>query len=597
MTPNQPFHFSGELRLATVLLSALAVLLAGCVSDPSTESLSEPADLVLWNGKIVTLSEDAGDEGLGEVEALAARDGRVVAAGPRSEIEALVGEETEVVDLEGRLALPGFVEAHAHFLGLGAALLQLDLRGAESWQAVVQQVADAAETTPEGQWITGRGWHQEKWQMPPERTVRGFPVHDRLSAAVPDHPVVLTHASGHAILANARAMELAGIGDDTPDPPGGEILRDDSGRATGVFNESAEGLIQNAREAGGVEGDSQRRAELRRRIETASRECLAKGITTFHDAGTGFDEIAVLQEAAQDGTLGLRLWMMAAASTDELAEKLPDFAGEAHAISVEGGQRLIVGGIKRYMDGALGSRGAWLLEPYSDAPGETGLAQTEAEELREVAEVAVENGVQLCVHAIGDRANRVVLDVYEETFAAHPEAEDLRWRVEHAQHLHPDDVPRFAELGVVASMQPVHCTSDGPWVPQRLGEERSENGAYVWRDLLDSGAVIASGTDAPVEDVDPVANFHAAVTREMPDGEAFHPEQALTREEALRSMTVDAAWSAFQEDDLGSLAPGKLADVVVLSRDLLRVPEEEIRDAEVDLTILGGEIVHRRRAE
>lgn len=571
------------LRSSFVLPACLLTAgLAACGSpDAGDDATVETAETVVWGGPIATLAADAAD-GVGLVEAVAIRDGRVVAAGSRADVEPMVGGATEVIELDGRFAMPGFVEAHAHFLGLGQAKLQLDLRGAESWQEIIEQVKAAAETTPAGEWIQGRGWHQEKWSIDPGPTVEGFPVHDALSEAVPDHPVVLGHASGHAVFANAKAMELAGIDADgtTPDPDGGEVLRDASGRPTGLFNESAEGLIFAVVDQGGE--DLQRR-----RIEEATKECLGKGVTSFHDAGASFADIDLLRRAGANGTLGVRLWIMAAASTEELAEKLAGYIADGNT------EMVTVGGVKRYMDGALGSRGAWLLEPYDDADA-VGQPQTTAEELRAAAEVVIEAGGQLCVHAIGDRANRVVLDVYEQTFADHPDSSDLRWRVEHAQHLHPDDQPRFAELGVVASMQPVHCTSDGPWVPQRLGDERAEAGAYVWSTLLDSGAVIASGTDAPVEDVDPIANFYAAVTRDMGDAGRFYPDQAMTRPEVLVSMTRAAAWSAHQEDLVGSLEPGKLADLVVLSQDLLTVPEDRILDTEVDLTMVGGRVVHRR---
>lgn len=580
-------HLAAHGCLLTLTLTSMMLVACAPSSNEAGggDDTDATADLVVWGGTIATMSFA---EGVGEVEALAVKDGRVLQTGTRVEIEPLVGDATEVVDLAGRFAMPGFVEAHAHFLGLGQAKLQLDLRAATSWQEIIEQVRQAAAETPSGEWIQGRGWHQEKWTADPGPTVEGFPVHDALSEAVPDHPVVLGHASGHAVFANAKAMELAGIDRDgtTLDPDGGAILRDAEGRATGVFNESAEGLIFAVVDQGGA--DLQRR-----RIEEATKDCLAKGVTSFHDAGASFEEIDLLRRAGADGTLGVRLWIMAAASTDVLAEKLAGYVQNGNTDMVT------VGGVKRYMDGALGSRGAWLLEPYSDFDT-TGHAQTTAEELRAAAEVVIQAGAQLCVHAIGDRANRVVLDVYEQTFADHPDTSDLRWRIEHAQHLHPDDQPRFQELGVVASMQPVHCTSDGPWVPQRLGDERTAAGAYMWSTLLDSGAVVVSGTDAPVEDVDPIANFYSAVTRVMGDvdgdGEldAFYPDESMTREEALRSMTRDAAWSVHQEDSVGSLEPGKLADLVVLSQNLLTAGDDEIPGTTVDLTLVGGKIAYRR---
>ena len=563
-------------RMATrlVVFAVAAITVSGC---PASGPAPEAADLVLLNGKIVTV-----DESVPQVEALAARDGLIVAVGTTAEIERYAGPDTERIDLEGRLAVPGFIEGHGHFLGVGDSRIQLDLRAAGTWDEIVARVAAAAAEAEPGAWIRGRGWHQDKWDAVPEPAVEGFPVHDSLSAASPENPVLLTHASGHALFANARAMELAGVDASTPDPPGGEILRGPDGRPTGLFRENAEELIHAAR--GGGEG----LAEVRKMVELASVECLAKGVTSFQDAGTSFEDVALLRQVA-DEALGIRLWMMVRDSNEELAAGIGALRDETR-----GDRRLTVGGIKVSVDGALGSRGAWLLEPYTDKPDWTGLETVPMESVRETAEIAVGHGVQLCIHAIGDRANREVLDVYEETFAAHPDKTDLRWRIEHAQHLHPDDIPRFGELGVIASVQTVHCTSDGPWVPDRIGDQRAEEGAYVWRKLIETGAHVLNGTDVPVEDVSPIANFHAAVSRRLPDGSRFYPDQVLGREEALRTATLDAAWGVFEEDVKGSLAAGKLADVVVLSNDILTIAEDDIPATRVDLTILGGEVVYRR---
>jgi predicted amidohydrolase YtcJ len=560
----------------------LMVFLAACGPGTSGPAVP-PADLVLLGGRIVTV------DGAGRVaEALAARGGKIVALGTRAEVEPYAGDGTEVIELEGRLAIPGFIEGHGHFLSLGDSRIQLDLTKAADWGQIVDQVAQAAADAAPGEWIRGRGWHQDKWNSVPEPAVEGFPVHDALSAASPDNPVLLTHASGHALFANAKAMELAGIDADTADPPGGEILRDAKGRATGLFRETAQGLIGRARSADGGTPPE----ELRRMARLASDECLAKGVTSFQDAGSDFEEIEFLRGLAAEDALGVRLWMMVRDSNQALREKLA-----AAKTRAEGDSHFAVGGIKLVIDGALGARGAWLLEPYSDSPESTGLNLVPLDVARETAEIAIENGVQLCIHAIGDRGNREVLDLFEETFAAHPEKTGLRWRVEHAQHLNPDDIPRFAELGVIASMQAVHCTSDGPWVPDRLGDKRAEEGAYVWRKLIDSGAVVMNGTDVPVEDVDPIANFYSAVTRKMRNGKTFYPDQRMSREEALESATIKAAYGAFEEAIKGSLEVGKLADVVVLSKDVMTVPEDEIPSARVLTTIVGGKVVHRASAD
>ena len=350
------------------------------------------------------------------------------------------------------------------------------------------------------------------------------------------------------------------------------------------MRELAAGLVR----VDGADGTpEEREREMRRWVEAAGREALSKGVTSFHDAGVSFQTVDFFRRLESEGALPVRLYVMVRASAAELAEKLAEYRSEA-----EENDFLVVRAIKRQIDGALGSHGAWLLAPYDDKPETSGLNTSEIAELEEIAELAVREGYQFNVHAIGDRGNREVLDLYERAFrtASETDPRALRWRIEHAQHLDPADVPRFPALGVIAAMQAIHCTSDGPWVPKRLGEERARGGAYLWRSLLDAGAVIANGTDVPVEDIDPIASYHASVSRMMKDGERFFPEQAMTREEALRSYTLDAAYAAFEEGAKGSLAPGKLADVVVLSDDLLTIAEERIPEVVVEMTIVGGEV-------
>jgi predicted amidohydrolase YtcJ len=438
---------------------------------------------------------------------------------------------------------------------------------------------------PTGELIRGRGWHQEKWNTPPPGNVEGLPTHHTLSAVSPDNPVVLTHASGHASFANAKAMQMAGITRSTPDPPGGEIVRDADGNPIGAFRETAQVLLRGAYE-GAAPADPRRQAEL------AVEEVLSKGVTSFHDAGVGFETIDLYKEMVDDGSLGVRMWAMIRTSNESLAERLAD----AKIINY-GDHQLTVRAIKVSIDGALGPHGAWLLEPYSDLPTSTGLNTRPMSSLAETAELAIQYDFQLCVHAIGDRANREVLDVYERAFQAHPEKTGLRWRIEHSQHLHPNDIPRFGQLGVIASMQGVHCTSDGPYVIPRLGEQRAREGAYVWRSLWETGALVNNGTDAPVEDVDPIASYYATVSRKLNDGTVFFPDQRLTRMEALQTYTINGAYSAFEEDIKGSLTPGKLADITVLSKDILTIPEEEIPTTQVVYTIVGGRILYRRGNE
>jgi hypothetical protein len=536
-----------------------------------------PADLVLMSGRIVTM-----DDGYPEATALAARGQILVAVGSEREIDPLIGPDTEVIDLGGALAVPGLIDAHAHFLSVGRAEMQLDLGGVADFDEIVDLVAAAVAEVEPGQWILGRGWHQEKWTSSPEPSFAGLPYHDKLSEVSPDNPVFLTHVSGHASMVNAVALSMAGIDHHTPDPPGGEIVRDHDGRAIGVLRETAESLVADLFDN---EWDE---ATIRRMAWLASEESLVLGITSFQDAGSSFRQVEVLREMAESGELPIRLWIMLSEDNESLAAGLPGY--EVYRV---GNGHLTVGGIKRFVDGALGSHGAWLLEPYSDLPGSIGLNVMTAEELREAAALAAEHGLQLCTHAIGDHAVRVTLDVYEETILARADGRDLRWRVEHAQHIDADDQPRFAKLGVIAAMQPIQCTSDGPWVERRLGDERARRGAYMWRTLLDTGAIIAGGTDAPVESLDPIPDYHAAVTRRMTSGELFYPDQRMTRREALRARTLDAAYAAFEEDIKGSLETGKLADITVLSRDILEIPAEEILDTKVLYTIVGGEVRYR----
>ena len=551
--------------------------------------LPQSADLVLRNGKVVTM-----EQAKPEAQAIAIRGDRIVAVGTDQEIRAFTGPATKVVDLRGRLAIPGFIEGHGHFMGVGASKMVLNLRDVNNWGQIVAMVAAAAREAKPGAWILGRGWHQAKWDKAPEPNVKGFPVHDSLSRAAPQNPVLLTHASGHAAFVNAEALRLAGIDKNTADPPGGEILKDKGGNPTGLLNERAQRLASAAHDA----YESKRpAAELdaqgRRQVDLAVRECLSKGITTFEDAGSSFDTVDLLRTLASDNKLDLRLWVMLRAPNDQIARNISKYR-----IIGAGHDHLTVRAIKRQIDGALGSRGAWLLAPYSDLPpnsgNNAGMNTEDLPDIRKTAELAVDNGFQLCIHAIGDRANREVLNLYESVFKEHPDKKDLRWRVEHAQHIDPADIPRFGKLGVIAAMQGIHCTSDAPYVIQRLGPKRAEQDAYVWQKLMKSGAVVTNGTDAPVEDVSPIASFYASVSRKLKDGSVFFRDQRMSRQEALRSYTLNNAFAAFEENLKGSLKPGKLADITVLSKDIMTIPEDEIPSAQADYTIVGGKIVFER---
>jgi hypothetical protein len=545
----------------------------------------EPASLVLRNAKAVTV-----DEGKPLAQAVAVRGDVIVAVGSDAEIQQYIGPKTQVLDLGGKLLLPGFIEGHGHFTGIGAAKMSLDLMKVKNWDEIVAMVDEAVKKSKPGEWILGRGWHQEKWDKKPEPNVEGFPLHESLSKVSPNNPVFLTHASGHASFVNAKALELAGINASTLNPPGGEILRDKNGHPTGVLRETAQGLVRKVlSDARSKRTAEEREADARKEIELAIQECLSKGITSFQDAGSSLATVDLFKKFVDEGKLGLRLWVMLRETYDATAKNL-----DRYRMIGYGDQRLTVRAIKRSIDGALGPRGAWLLEPYSDLPNSTGLNTTPLDEMKSVARLAIEHDYQLCVHAIGDRANRETLNIFEETFKQYPAKKDFRWRVEHAQHLSGADIPRFGKLGVIASMQGIHCTSDAPYVIARLGAQRAEEGAYVWQKLMKSGAVVTNGTDAPVENVDPIACFYASVSRRLKDGSVFYPDQRMSRDEALKSYTLNAAFAAFEEKVKGSLSPGKLADMVVLSKDIMTIPEGDISTAEVLYTIVGGKIMYQK---
>jgi predicted amidohydrolase YtcJ len=422
----------------------------------------------------------------------------------------------------------------------------------------------------------------------PSPNVEGFPYHDALSKVSPNNPVVLEHASGHAVFANAKAMELANVTAKTPSPAGGDIIKDKASRPIGVFRETASDLIEKALDAWqAAKTPEQQAADARRAIQLAIEEAFSKGVTSFQDAGSNFETVALFKQVAGEGQLPIRLWVMVRDSNERLRERLA-----AEKVVGSADNHLTVAAIKVTADGALGSRGAWMLEPYADSPSSTGLSTTPIASIEETAKIAAEQGVQLCIHAIGDRANREVLNVYEATFKANPDKKDLRWRIEHAQHLNAADIPRFGKLGVVASMQGIHATSDAPYVLARLGPARAEEGAYVWQKLMRSGAIVSNGTDVPVERIDPIANYYATVTRKTKDGSVFYGDQKMSREDALKSYTWNAAFAAKEETLKGSLAVGKLADITVLSKNILTVPDDEIPSTRVTKTIVGGKVVY-----
>ncbi|MBL7793541.1 MAG: amidohydrolase [Saprospiraceae bacterium] len=565
---------------AIIVCFAFCVCLVSCAKPQE-----DKADTILFNGNIYTV-----DEAQPTAQAIAIRGDRILLVGSNEAVKALAHDKTEMIDLQGQFAMPGFIEGHGHFGGLGSSLINLNFLQSKNWEEIVAAVAERAKTAKPGEWIIGRGWHQEKWDHTPQRQVLGYPYHDELSAASPNNPVMLSHASGHSLFANAKAMELAGISPETPNPVGGEIVRDSRKQAIGVFEERAMQPIYEAYQAYlNTLSPEAKKQQWRKGIELAQQECLKKGITSFQDAGSDFEVIENYKAMAEKGELDLRLWVMVRHSYEEMKDNLSGFP------VINAGKHFFTSrAIKTELDGALGSYGAWLLAPYNDKKDFVGQNTTPIEEVQNIAKLAIDHGMQMCVHAIGDRANRETLNVCEQTFAQHPDKKDLRWRIEHAQHLDPADIPRFKQLGVIAAMQGIHCTSDAPFVVKRLGEERSRTGAYPWRSLLDAGAVVNNGTDAPVEDVDPLPSFYASVTRRRADtGLIFFPEQKMTRQEAIYSYTLANAYSAFEENDKGSLAKGKLADITVLSNDLLNCPEEEILKTKVVMTMVGGRVKYR----
>ncbi len=565
--------------------AGLVALASGCAGPKP--AVLVPADLVLENGRIVTM-----DPTNPVVEALAAKGETILALGTNASVLAHVSAATRVIDLHGRLAVPGLIEGHGHFLSFGASLMELDLRHAHGWDEIVDQVGEAAAKARPGDWIVGRGWHQEKWDSRPAGSFEGFPTHFTLSAKSPRNPVFLSHTSGHGVFVNARTLELASITRDTRNPAGGEIVRDREGRPTGMLREAAAEPARRALAKWHAERPAEAiERERREHVRLASKAALAHGITSFQDMGASFEEIDLIRKVADEGGLEIRLYLSVEETAAVMQEKLARYRMVGHAqgyLSVRA-----IG--EKVLDGALGTHGGWLLEPYADLPRSLGLNVTPVEEIRRSAELAIAHDYQMAIQGIGDRAVRVLLDLYAEAAKSRPDRKDLRWRIEHAQVIHPDDLPRFAREGVIPSVQGIFACSDGPWVVSRLGEARTRERGYLFLSLMRSGAVVTNGTDPPVEEIDPVASFDCSVTRRLPDGSVFAAEQRLSREQALRSYTANNAYAAFEESVKGTLSPGRLADVTVLSKDLLTVPDDQIRTTSVDYTIVGGRVRYESR--
>jgi predicted amidohydrolase YtcJ len=552
-----------------------AALLTGWGCAPVDQNEAEVA--VYSGGAIYTGQGDA------TVAAVAVQDGKIVASGDRAEVLSAVAGRVTEVDLAGRTMMPSFIESHGHLSGFGHSQQILALGDVNSYAELVAEVAEAVAQAEPGQWIVGRGWHQSKWSSLGEKVVKGFQTHHALSEVSPENPVVLSHASGHAVFANAAAMALAGVGQGASFGGDGEIILDETGMPTGIFNENAADLISDLVPADSLE-------DRKQQIRLATKAALAKGVTSFHDAGSDPLDMQALLEMAEQGELGLRVYAMLSTAYPSLID---DWFAKGPMVDAYDGM-LSVRSVKIHADGALGSRGAWLLEEYSDRHGHYGMPTYPMEGVEAMALRGLDSGFQVNVHAIGDRTNQEVLDRFEAALAQR-EARDHRFRIEHAQHLALDDIPRFAGLGVIASMQAIHMSSDRPWAIDRLGQRRIDEGAYVWQKLLQSGAVVVNGTDVPIEPIDPFACFYASVTRKTlagyPEG-GYEGSQRMTRGQALISYTRDAAYSAFQEGWLGTLEVGKQADMVVLDRDIMQVDESAILETQVVATLLAGKIVY-----
>lgn len=548
-------------RSLKVLLIVLTTGLLSCVR-------AGDKPLLIHGGVIYT-----GVKHQPKVEAVLVRDGKVAFAGDLNEARSRAGHHASI-DLKGAVAYPGFVDAHAHLAYLGLSARSLELSGASSLQDTQQRLRQWAKTHPSGA-ITGFGWIETHW---PEKR---FPTRADLDVVEPRRPVLLTRADGHAAVANSTALALARIDRDTPDPAGGRIERDDSGEATGLLIDLAQELVQ-------ARLPSPSPPERRAALKAAAELYAARGWTGMHDMGMDWQDVALLEDLA---------------AQEELPIRVDSYIRQADAERIfASGQRtdptglVRLRGIKLLMDGALGSRGAALFEPYADAPSNAGLLLISATELNKLLRRARRARLQVAIHAIGDRGNRLALDAFERTFSDAPaQARDARWRVEHAQILAPADIPRFARIGAIASMQPSHAISDLHFAPARLGPDRLV-GAYAWRSLLNSGAVIAAGSDAPVEKGDPLIEFYAAIDRhdlEGFSGPDWQPGQAVGRHDALRMLTWGPAYAVARDDVLGTLEVGKCADISVFSIDLLSAAPRDIPKAHAVMTIVDGRVVYR----
>ena len=563
----------------------LALCLYIISSCNKTQNINLQQEYDLWIQRALVLLPNGSTEPMD----ILIKDGEILELIPNPDLKLTENSshEAKVIDANGNFVMPGFIDAHAHFIALGKNKSNLDFLATKSWEEIVDMVKEKATELPKGEWIVGRGWHQEKWPNLPSKMIEGFPIHEALSTVSPDHPVMLTHASGHGLIANAKAMELANINSDSKSPEGGVILFDKDGQPTGVFQENAMGLISRVY----AENQKQKTEEDLAKewlnyLRLAEEECLSQGITTVHDASISFDDALKFKDLANKDKLNVRLYSML---SDHALQNTPLQTLREHIESTRENRFFTNTAVKAFVDGALGSRGAWLIEDYSDLPGYKGENVTPFESLEKTAEIAKGLDVQVCIHAIGDRGNREVIDVFEKV--AGDEIGERRWRIEHAQHLNPTDIDRIADLNIIASMQTVHCTSDAPYAVKRLGEKRIEEGAYLWQTLLNKNVHIANGTDAPIERINPFENLYAAITRKKLDSdEAFYPDQKMSREKALEIYTQANAYAGFQEDWKGKIEKGYVADIVILDTNLLTCNEADIPKTKVLYTLVDGQV-------
>jgi predicted amidohydrolase YtcJ len=562
-----------QMKILSILLT---VLLVGFI--PAGNRI-EPADLIFINGNIYTANDQQP-----HAEAIAVKGDRIVFVGTGAAVKAYRGPKTKVVDLHGETVLPGMTDAHHHLEDVGFREMTLNLEGITNLQDFLAKVKAKVDQTKPGEWVTGRGWIETFWQPPV------FPTRWDLDKVAPNNPMILQRADGHGTVVNSAALKIAGITKDTPNPFGGEISRDKNGEPNGMLLDAARGLISKH-----IPPTSA--ADVERAVVLGVQRDISLGWTQVQNPGGSYRDVEIYRKLYSNGKIKLRIYKVLSAPGKE-AERLlaegPIFGAY--------GNRLTVRSLKFYADGSLGARSAALLEPYADAPDTSGFLTVKEADLLPMLEEALRKGIQAETHAIGDRGNRFILDEYEKALKAVPAAQrkiaDPRWRIEHSQIVNPLDIPRFKQLGIIPSMQASHAIGDLHFAPARLGVKRLE-GAYAWNSFVKSGVIVAGGSDAPVERGEPMIEFYAAVARKDIkgfSGEGWHPEEALPRDQALKMLTIWPAYAAFEENLRGTIQVGKLADLTVLSADIMKIPEMDILKTRCLMTVIGGEIVYEATA-